>query len=518
MKNIKFIFILFAQSIVSCKDDFLNQSPNVSSIQSGTYYNSANEVVTATAAEYSFIDYDDWWQTQWFKSINEAASDNAWIGINGGQGTAVQAAHYNLNAENDRIEAHWIMIYKSIYRFNATIEGVEKSNIDATLKARSLAELKFLRAFQYFELVNNFGGVPLLTKTLSPTDNTYKKSTKEEIFTFLKSDLKSAIEALPTKSSYSSVNKFRVSKGAATALLAKVNLYSEDWAGALAAADQVISSNEYTLESAFPDIFKTLNYNGKESIFESQFQYSTLFPALGNVFPSTSMSPAEAGWGYFTPTSDLENAFKAQGDSIRLNWTIMRHGMPSVGEVGNIIFDARPASTKSARFNRKVYVLRSERTTSRYSKNRIYLRLADMYLIKAEAAAMLNQTATSLTALKVIRDRVGLNTNNTLTGQALIDAVRLERRLELALEGDRLFDLRRWKDASGNPLINSIMGLNGSFVVYNTKLSQDKYELGNLNEPQNKGANFVAGKHNLWPIPTKEIIASQGRIEQNPQY
>jgi starch-binding outer membrane protein, SusD/RagB family len=518
MKILKYSLILSFALLVSCKEDFLNQDLNSSNIQSGTYYNTVSEVESATNAQYPFIDYDDWWQTQWFRSIDEAASDNAWIGVNGGQGTAVQAAHYTLNGENDRIEAHWIMIYKSIYRFNATIEGIEKSNVDATVKARSISELKFLRAYQYFDLVKHWGAVPLITQTLPPSGNSYKRSTPKEIYDFLKNDLKAAIEVLPTKSAYSAVNKFKISKGAAAALLAKISLFSEDWAGAIAAADQVISSGDYSLEPAFADVFRTTNYNGRESIFETQFQFNTVLPNLGNIFPTTSMSPAESGWGYFTPTSDLENAFKAQGDSIRLNWTIMRHGFPSIGETTNIIFDGRPANTKSARFNRKIYVLRSERTTARFSKNRIHIRLADIYLVKAEAAAMLNQIATALSALKVIRDRVSLKTDNTLTGQALIDAVRLERRLELAMEGDRLFDLRRWKDASGNPVINSVMGPNGSFVVYNTKLSKDRFELGNLNEPQNKGANFLAGKHNLWPIPTKEIIAGEGRIDQNPGY
>jgi starch-binding outer membrane protein, SusD/RagB family len=519
MKNIKFLLIVAALSFNSCKESFLDQSLNGSQILSEGYYNSDSEVETATTTAYTFVDYSDWWQTQWLKSVNEAASDNAWIGLNGGQGTAVQAAHYTLNGENDRIEAHWIMIYKSIYRFNATLEGVEKSNISASLKARSIAELKFLRAFQYVELVRNFGAVPLITKTLSVSENTYARSSPADVYNFLAKDLQEAIAVLPAKSAYTNVDKFRVSKGAAAALLAKVYLYAEKWAEASAAADQVITSNEYSLEPFFGDVFRTSNYNGKESIFETQFQWSTLFPVLGNIFPITSMSPSEGGWGYFSPTSDLENAFKSQADSVRLNWTIMRHGLPVVGEAATTGFDARPATCKSARYGRKIYALKAERTANnRISKNRIHMRYAEVLLIKAEAAAMLKQDAAAVAALKLVRNRVGLTTDNALSGEKLIDAVRLERRLELAMEGERLFDIRRWKDASGKPLINSIFGTTGSFVVYNTTVSRDIYETKNLNEPQNKGANFVAGKHNLWPIPTKEVIASEGKIEQNSGY
>ena len=520
MKNLKYILLLAITGIFGCKKDFLEQNLNGNTIQSATYYNSVSEVENATTSQYAFIDYNDWWQTQWWRSVSgEAASDNAWIGVNGGQGTAVQAAHYTLNAENDRVEAHWIMVYKSIFGFNATIEGIKKSTIDESVKKRSIAELKFLRAFQYWDLVRNWGAVPLITSTLSPSENTYTRASVEEIYKFIKQDLTDAITILPLKSAYSTTNKFRISKGAAQSLLAKINLYTEDWTGAANLADQVISSGEYSLEPFFGDVWRMTNYNGRESIFEIQFQYSDQFPALGNVFPTTSMSPAEGGWGYFTPTSNLENAFKADGDSIRLNWTIMRHGFPVAGDLTNPSFDGRPANIKSARFNRKIYIPRAERTPNgRFSKDHIYIRLADVYLIKAEASAMLMQTGTALTALKVIRDRVGLNTDVTLSGVNLIDAVRKERRLELALEGDRLYDLRRWKDQSGAPLINKIMGPNGSFVQYNTVTSTDKYEKGNSNEAQNKGGNFVAGKHNLWPIPTKEIIASEARITQNPGY
>ena len=296
-------------------------------------------------------------------------------------------------------------------------------------------------------------------------------------------------------------------------------MYTENWSEASELADQVISSGDFTLETEFGNIWSMTNYNGRESIFETQFQFSVQNPTIGNYFPTTAMSPAESGWGYFTPTSDLENAFKEQGDSVRLNWTIMRHNFPVAGDPANPKFDARPASEKSARFNRKVYIPRAERTAGgRFSKDVIHLRLADVFLIKAEAAAMLMQSGPALAALTAVRDRVGLTTDRSLTDWTLIDAVRKERRLEMALEGDRLYDLRRWKDQSGVPLINKVMGPNGTFVIYNTNQSTDIYEKGNLNEAQNKGFSFVPGKHNLWPIPSKEIIASEGRILQNPGY
>jgi hypothetical protein len=520
MKNVKYILLL-AVALSSCKKTFLNQEPYGNAVQSGTYYNTVSEATSATEVQYGYIDYNDWWQTQWWRQVSgEAASDNEWIGVNGGEGTAVQAAHYTLNASNDRVEAHWIMTYKSIYGFNATIEGIEASkSIDDATKQKLTAELKFLRAFQYFDLVRSWGAVPLITKTLSPTENNYTRTSAADVYAFLKQDLQSAINILPRKSQYSSTDKFRVSKGAAEALLAKIDLYTEDWNGTLNVTNDIISSGEYSLEPNFGNIWLSSNFNGPESIFEIQFQYSTQYPYLGNVFPTTSMPGTEGGWGYFTPTSDLENAFKAQGDSIRLNWTIMRNGFPVVGDPNNPSFNANPSQCKSGRYNRKIYIPRAERTPGgRFTKDHIYLRMADVYLMNAEAAAMLQNSSQALASLKVVRNRVGLTTDMTLTGWNLINAVRNERRLELALEGDRLYDLRRWKDQSGQPVINSIMGPNGSFVKYNTQISKDPYETTNLNEPQDKGIHFVPGKSNLWPIPNSEISASRGKITQNPGY
>jgi len=518
MKNIKIILLVFVLGFMSCGDDFLDQDRNGAAILSDTYYNSVTEVESATAAEYAFIDYSAWWQTVWFRAVNEAASDNAWIGLNNGDANSVFAAHYTLNSANTRSEAHWIMQYKAIFRFNATIQGIEKSTIDASVKAKSIAELKFLRAYLYFDLVNNFGDVPLLTIPLSPSDNAYPRNSKKEVFDFIKKELTDAAAVLPLKSQYSKANVFRASKGAALTLLAKVQLYNEEWAAAITTADQVIASNEYRLETDFNKVFEMTNYNGPESIFEIQFQWSTLFPALGSQHARSTAPQSQGGWGYFQPTSDLENAFIKEGDSIRLKGTIMRHGEPVIGETAFATLDARPANAKAGRYGRKMYVPVAQRGAGLSSKNNIHLRYADVILIKAEAAAMLNQGPVALAAIKLLRDRVKLTTPTGLNGQALIDRVRLERRLELAMENNRLYDIRRWKDASGVPLINTILGPNGTFVKYNTTQSTDPFETKNLNEPQNKGFNFAAGTHNLWPIPASEIIGSDGKISQNPGY
>ena len=120
-------------------------------------------------------------------------------------------------------------------------------------------------------------------------------------------------------------------------------------------------------------------------------------------------------------------------------------------------------------------------------------------------------------ALNQVRARVKLSAV-TSSGKQLRDAIRLERRLELALEDNRLYDLRRWKDDNGKPAIDNIMGPNGTFVHYNLYESTDKYEKKNTGESSDKGITFKEGRDELFPIPNSEIIMSNGSIKQNPLY
>ena len=145
------------------------------------------------------------------------------------------------------------------------------------------------------------------------------------------------------------------------------------------------------------------------------------------------------------------------------------------------------------------------------------LRYADVLLMKAEVENALGNDDAAKVALNQVRDRVNLDPVRA-TGKELRDAIRLERRLELALEGNRLFDLRRWIDDNGKPAICNVMGPNGTFVKYNTEESTDEYELGNEKEAQNKGYNFDETRDLLFPIPNSEITMSNGSIKQNPGY
>lgn len=513
----------------SCDESFLDEVPHQASIVESQYFTTVEQCNTSTQVAYRFIDWDSWWQTMnWRYLSGEAASDNAWIG-NTYQSTHASynaVSEYTIDPGNDRAEGHWIMLYKGIGIFNSTMAGIEGAPIDEASKKQFIAELKFLRAWCYFDLVRNWGGVPLVLKINSPSEHV-ARSTVADVYAQIINDLKEAASVLPKKSAYPAKDKFRASRGAALTLLAKTYLYTEDWANAETTAREVVNSGEYALEGFFGTLWGYNYKNGIESIFEIQNSESQVPPLPNNYYLRVMNSTADGGWGYYSVTSDLENAYKAAGDSVRLQWTINRTGLPVAGDPDNLKFDGRPANgltgqpvqSKSGRYSRKQYTPKAQRPASgRYAFNDKILRYGDLLLIHAEACAMQNKTGDALSSLELIRDRVGLTTDTSLSGWDLINAVRKERRLEMAMEGDRLYDLRRWKDESGQPVINSILGPNGSFVKYNTEISTDKYETANLIEAQSKGANFNPAIHMVWPIPNSQVVSSEGTIKQNPGY
>lgn len=524
MKRI-FIYIFAASlSLAGATGCNLDQAPYGSSIVSDEFYTSDEQCNSATQVAYRYINYSSWWEIlNWRYLSGEASSDNGWIGNTyQSHPTYDAAAHFFIDAANDRNEAQWINLYKSIGRFNSTIEGISTAPIADAGKKQYIAELKFLRAWCYFDLVRNWGGVPLVLKVLPPNEHPGRASA-QEVYGQIMNDLTESAGILPKKSAYAAPQRFRASRGAALALMAKISLYMEDWAKAENYAQSVINEGDYNLEPQFSDLWQYTYRMGQESIFEIM-NGSSQVPALPyNEFAVVLNSAGDGGWGYYSVTSDLENAYKSEGDSIRLQWTINRHGLPVAGDPNAPSFDGRPfpaqAHSKSARFSRKHYVPKSQRPSNgRSALNDKIIRFADVLLIHAEACAMQQKSGLALASLKRVRDRVDLETDMSLTGWPLINAVRKERRLELAYEGDRLYDIRRWKDASGVPVINSLFGPNGSFVKYNTETSTDPFETGNTTEAQDKGAKYDPKIHSLWPIPASQVLLSEGAVKQNPGY
>ena len=203
-----------------------------------------------------------------------------------------------------------------------------------------------------------------------------------------------------------------------------------------------------------------------------------------------------------------------------MKWTIIKNGDVIPGDEGRGAYKISAANHKSCRVTRKLYIPESLRPVpydaTHIPLNYRLLRYADVLLMYAEVENALGKDEQARKALNEVRARVELP-EITVSGTEVRDAIRKERRLELALESNRLYDLRRWKTDDGKPYICSVMGPNGSFVKYN-QISTDEYEVSNQKESSDKGITFDETRDLLFPIPISEITMSNNTIVQNPGY
>lgn len=537
MKKI-ILLIITTIGLLSCDDFIEHDERGVQNLDS--YFKTTEECQSFINDLYkrAFLHYD-WDKLIAARLTDETATDDAWMGNTSQDASNLEpAAQYVITPNRmGYLTTLFKTRYENISACNIAINAIPDAPINDELKNQYVGEALFLRAYNYYDLVNNFGDVPLILTTLSSNEMNKQKESKENVYKQIENDLKSALSKV--KSSYSAVDKGRVSKWACTALLARVSLFQNKWEEAYHYADTTIVYSGYTLEPNFINIWSVNNPNGVESILEAQTssvsdktlgnQLSTFAGARGEKkenFPSNSTDDVMDGWGWCTPTSDLENCYLSENDEIRRRSTITVCGDAAYGDEElnpTHIFDLE--QNKSGRIIRKYYIPVATRRTLVDKRmnaplNVPILRLAEMYLTRAEAAYYLNNEPQALDDMDFVRARVNLPPKKgKINGVQILYAIWKERRMELAFEGLRLFDIRREIDPETNkPVIAGLFGPNGSFVLYNTTESTDQYETTNKKELQDKGINFDLSKHTVWPIPQSEIDRSSGVITQNPNY
>lgn len=538
MKKIILAIITVSLGLFSCEDFIEHDERGTQNLDNYFVTDAECQEFVNDLYKRAFMHYD-WNQIIAARLANETATDDAWMG-NTGQSPAdfEPAAQYVITPNRmGYLTSLFKIRYENIMGCNIAINAIPNSPISESQKEQYTGEALFLRAYNYLDLVANFGDVPLILEVLSTGEMNKERDSKEIIYQQIESDLKAALRKV--KTSYEDSDKGRAGKWACTALLARCYLYQSKWEEAHHYADTTIVNSGHQLEPNFIDIWNVNNPNGIESIIESQTstepdkqlgnQLCTFTGARGEKkenFPSNSTDDVMDGWGWCTPTSDLENCYLSEGDDIRRRSTITKCGEAAYGDEElnpTHIFDL--AQNKSGRIIRKYYlpiatrrILVDKRMNA--PLNTPILRLAEMYLTRAEAAYHLNKPDDAMDDVDFIRARVKLAPKKgTVSGTDILYAIWKERRMELAFEGLRLFDIRRQIDPKTNkPVINSLFGPNGSFVRYNTTESTDEYETTNKKELQDKGINFDLKKHLLWPIPQSEIDRSFGKITQNPNY
>ena len=546
MKHLFTILAVVATlTFTSCEDFLTEEIRGQQNLD--TYFSDIESCEAYITGCYQDITCGGWWNINTVWLLSEMCSDDAWMGnTSQSQSDYISLAHYQgSGASNGPISNFWQYRYKAILRCNVAIERIAQMDlVDTERQNQLIAEARFLRGYFYFELVRNFGGVPLMTSFSDPAEvQGITRASTEETYAFIEEDLLAAAEVLPGRNE---AEVGRATRGAALGLLGKVYLYQEKWEKARDVLKTVIDSKEYDLLPEFGQVWDMEYDNSIESLFEVQYEYDETLAVGGSLSVVTgSRNGPGDGWSWCQPTANLEQAYIDAGDTVRLKWTIIKSGCTEIAgenrfnefvENNSTVANADelieqygwdqncyiidPALHKSARIIRKYFLPLEDRpevyNTDKCPLNHRILRFADVLLMYAEACNELGQDSDAQEALNRVRTRAKM-ASVTATGTQLRDAIRQERRLELAFEQNRLYDIRRWKDDSGQPVIASILGPTGSFVQWNmNEATRDPLEWSNQGESSDKGITFDVNRDMVFPIPLYEITMSNGSIEQNP--
>ncbi len=473
----------------SCSKDFLNVEPKGTTLETN-YYKTADEAFKGLVSCYDPLGTECGGTYSNKIGPLNSASDDCYAG--GGSSSDVPAwqvwNNYTIDAATGIQGDFWGRNFTGVYRANTLLSKLDGVPMDATLKARFFAEAKFLRAYFYFDLVRLFRNVPLFTAPLAPADYfNVVQATPEAVYAQIEKDLTQAIPDLPE--TVTTAENGRVTKLAAKALLGKVILYQNNESRMLEAAalfEAVNSSSNYHLLADFGQIFRPDNKFNSESIFEIVHTSKAMsgwesWPNFeGNVYtqmcgPRAYTGPTYvAGYGFNPITLDLVNVMK---NDPRYKYTIVN--IDSMKTAGACNYEKSYQNT--GYFVAKFAPLKEFKDTIggdpvlNYPNDVMEIRLADTYLMEAEALVRGGgDAAKAQSYLDQVRARVGLPSI-----PATLDNIYKERRLELATEGHRFFDLVRTGQAAAalaskgfTPNKNEILPIPLA-ELSNTKLKQN---------------------------------------------
>lgn len=530
---------LAALTLSSCTDWLTEPSPGVTKVED--FYTTEEAALQNVNAAYVPLmwEYNTTYFSEWF--IGDIVSDDALKGgqtTQGDMGDVYDMENWRTISTNTVLLEYYRAKYQGVQRCNLVLHYVPSMkdslfSVDG-LKQRILGEAYFLRAIYYFQLVRVYGGVPLVTDIIEKQENWQQpRATADQVYDQIISDLLNANSRLWLKDKYATDNLGRATKGAAQAMLLKVYLYRGNYQEARAWGDSVIASGKYKLIDDYAENFRLSGENNDESVFEIQYRedptsdYGEGYGFTRGTFTtiltrsrSEKKFGSNTGWGFNKPTKNLYKEFE-EGDP-RRDITILE--VDSTTEMSNkteeIYLGSPYCSRKYALYkddNSGVdYVLSHD---SRGPLNYKVIRYSDVLLMYAEACEQAGpgEQKSAEEALEEVRARARKNAadpstalpaypnytisiNGTTIQPSLQQAIRHERRVELAMEGHRWFDICRWK------------GFDGTGV----KAHMDAYKATESEAAQKAMSEFKAGTHELFPIPADEITLNP--MEQNPGY
>jgi len=491
MKSTKILWIIVsAMLLASCSQDFLDKT-KLGALTTEGFFLSETDANQSVIAAYSDLkDYRYTW-TIW--CFGDVLSDDATYS---GSAADVQAfalmESFNYPADNGRVLNRYQILFRGVNKANQAIEGVSK--MDASLfktmnQNRLIGEALFLRAYYYHELVIAYGAVPLMIKTPTIGDKTLTRTPVAEVYAQIEKDLIQAASYLPKKSETNLVLEAgRITKGAANAMLSRVYLFEKKYDECKLASLEVFKE-DYALLANYGDVFTLAGEHCSESILEVDHYNSTTqsaAPTNNGNFHVLMMLPGGTTYGYGInqPSASLAQAFDDAGDVIRKDATLLTQADLALWEAPADVL--KLTNIRSGYWNQKYYLKPAQRSVEIRNNpvNIRLIRLSEVYLNYAEACnkATTPNDAEARLYLNKVRTRVSLP-DKTTSGTALFDDIINERRLELAMEGHRFFDMVRTGKAAT------------AFAAKGT---------------------FRPGISDLLPIPQAEIDNSGGVITQNP--
>jgi starch-binding outer membrane protein, SusD/RagB family len=558
-KIIKFLPVMIILAFAGCSEDFIDLKQQ-GRLTDQNYFDDDNNAVMFINACYDAISWDEGIylgveQTNHFYEwlFGDVLSDDSKKGSQPDDYQEVrELEEWRAKTSLGFSKSMWMASYKGLFRINMALLRLPDAEISEALKSRLLGEAYFLRAYSYFYLVRVFGGVPLFTEPVKPSE--YKETERAsiaDVYRLIEDDLVEAMERLPEKSEYDDADLGRATKGAARAYLARAIMYqigmdnSNDhtWQEVFDLTRDIINSGEYELFPNYAAIHEIDGENCSESIFEVQFADNN--EGWGTVKAGTTSSvfqgnrtmtyhPAykdEAkekgepeGWGFNTPTQEFVNSYDpndprrictAYGDGE------VHHGI--LQRVDPIYSGGTGYYNRKARIDPDFVPISMKSSPTNIRK----MRYADVLLMQAEAAYYQGDEGTARTRVNQVRERARTSTKQkgssegkntyvnyredelpanllpdiTSSGQALLEDIWLERRHELGMEGLRYWDLVR----TGR-----------YYEALNKKYPDDPSVAERAAQRSIPAGGKVVNPIPVLPIPVSEAV-SYG-LEQNPGY
>lgn len=497
--------ILFIVSVIvclfesSCTKDFLNKT-DPTRIGADNFYKDEKELQQAVNGVYGQL--QGIINSQWL--YNELPSDNTTIDFNPGdrgQAPSIEAFEFwTVNSGTGNINSMYVSYYNALYNINNTLAKLKDATAIAdSAKAKFEGQLKFLRGYYYFELTQYFGDVILITEPLKVPSEAweYLRVAQAQVYTQIENDLKDAVAMLPV--SYSGANVGRATKGAALGMLGKVYLTEKKYPDAVTTLQQVLPLG-YSLVANYADVFDPNKKNGPESVFEVQYQGGNDLGEWSSfiyTFAPRLSKDAVTGWpqsnpgGWNIPTNDMIASYEP-GD-LRKDASIgLDFRSPITG-------DTVPYIKKYAHPH-AIY--------GRTDDDWPVLRYADILLMLAEAInEQSGPTSEAFGYLNQVRKRADLPAVSGLDKDAFRDKVLHERRVELAFENWRWFDLKRTQTPDQ---LTQFLNVYSAIEKANPTVTRQ-------GTPYSSGDYIFQPYEVLYPIPNNEILVNN-KLTQNQGY